>query len=85
MTFPTAQDVATVTNDTSTEAAKRATICAAIWTAVETPGTVTTSSLDMSALSLESLIMIVKELEQQGYGVTLGASQHITITWPAHP
>jgi hypothetical protein len=85
MQFPQAQEIATITNDTSSDANVRASICAAIYTAVETPGTVTTSSLDCSSLSEENLLKVIAELQEKGYGVTSASTGHITVTWPSHP
>ena len=81
MRFSLALDVAQISRAGDADSILRATIEAAIWTAVETPGATTTGSLDISSGTEENNIKIIAELREQGYTVVSASNNHITISW----
>jgi hypothetical protein len=81
MQFPNANDVAGIAS--IVDGQKRATISAAIWTAAETPGTVTTGALNLSSLSQLQFLGVCNELQQLGYSISFTADQQLTINWPS--
>ena len=81
MRFPLALDVAQISRAGDADSILRATICADIWTAVETPGATTTGSIDCSSVTEDNLIKIIMELREQGYTVVSATNAHITVSW----
>lgn len=81
MRFPQAMDITQMsTNGTAADNVLRAAICVAIYTAVQSNAKIT-SSISTASASVQGLMEIVAELQQQGYTVAYPDSTHITVAW----
>lgn len=81
MTFPPAMEMTQMSNaGTAVDNALRGAIAQAIYTAVKT-GLRTTSAVTWTTVGETALLIILKELNQLGYTVTL-ASTTVTVVWP---
>lgn len=82
MTFPQSMDITQMSkNYAGLDTALRTTIMQEIYEGVE-DGDYTTAAITWTAVSEGDMLTIVKELQQQGFGITYGSGT-ITITWAA--
>ncbi len=80
MTFPQSMDITQMSNNFSNaDIALRSTIVQAIYEGVD-DGDKTTDAITWTSVSEADMLTIVKELLQQGFGVTLGSGT-LAITW----